>query len=294
MRTDRRSLLLGSFAALGALAVGCAPKIEDPPATPPADRLATLERDFGGRIGVFAIDTSTNSTLGYRADERFLMCSTVKTFVTSAILRRSVDEPGLLDRTIFYKQSDVLEWAPITSKHVADGMTISELCDAAIRYSDNTAVNLLILQLGGPKTTEKFLRRLGDSVTNTDRIEVALNVVDGDKDTSTPQQMATNLRVLALDHGLEPAGRDQLVTWLKGNTTGDQSIRAGVPAGWVVGDKTGSGAKGESNDIAVLWPPDRAPIVVVVFTAPSDPKSTKTKPTIAEATRIVLQGFGVR
>lgn len=241
---------------------------------------------------MFALDTGSGATLGHRADERFLMCSTVKTFIVSAILHRRLSEPGLLDKRIQYAQSDLLEWAPVTSQHVAEGMTVSELCDATLRYSDNTGANLLIAQLGGPKQTEKFVRSLGDNVSRMDRTEDQLNVPDGDLDSSTPQQLVTNLRRLVLDEGLDAQGRDLLTDWLKRNTTGDQSIRAGVPTGWTVGDKTGSGFKGETNDIAVIWPTGRAPIVVAVLTVPDDPKSTQGKPTIAAATRIALKAFG--
>ncbi|KRQ22808.1 MULTISPECIES: MAB family class A beta-lactamase [Mycobacteroides] len=286
---SRRAALVGGLSAVALAAVGCSRSTES--RTSPSE-LASLEKDFGGRVGVFALDTGSGATLGHRADERFLMCSTVKTFIVSAILHRRLSEPGLLDKRIQYAQSDLMEWAPITSQHVAEGMTVSELCDATLRYSDNTGANLLIAQLGGPKQTEKFVRSLGDNVSRMDRTEDQLNVPDGDLDTSTPQQLVTNLRRLVLDEGLDAQGRDLLTDWLKRNTTGDQSIRAGVPTGWTVGDKTGSGFKGETNDIAVIWPTGRAPIVVAVLTVPDDPKSTQGKPTIAAATRIALKAFG--
>ncbi|OHT82143.1 class A beta-lactamase [Mycobacteroides chelonae] len=286
---SRRAALVGGLSAVALAAVGCSRSTEI--RTSPSE-LASLEKDFGGRVGVFALDTGSGATLGHRADERFLMCSTVKTFIVSAILHRRLSEPGLLDKRIQYAQSDLMEWAPITSQHVAEGMTVSELCDATLRYSDNTGANLLIAQLGGPKQTEKFVRSLGDNVSRMDRTEDQLNIPDGDLDTSTPQQLVTNLRRLVLDEGLDAQGRDLLTDWLKRNTTGDQSIRAGVPTGWTVGDKTGSGFKGETNDIAVIWPTGRAPIVVAVLTVPDDPKSTQGKPTIAAATRIALKAFG--
>lgn len=287
---SRRTALVGGLSAVGLVAVGCS-RSEDKPTSP--TELASLEKEFGGRVGVYALDTGSGATLGHRANERFLMCSTVKTFIVSAILHRRLSEPGLLDKRIQYTQSDLLEWAPVTSQHVAEGMTVSELCDATLRYSDNTGANLLIAQLGGPKQTEKFVRSLGDNVSRMDRTEDQLNIPDGDLDTSTPQQLVTNLRRLVLDEGLDAQGRDLLTDWLKRNTTGDQSIRAGVPTGWTVGDKTGSGFKGETNDIAVIWPTGRAPIVVAVLTVPEDPKSTQGKPTIAAATRIALKAFGV-
>lgn len=285
---SRRAVLLGGLTAVGAAAVGCSRGGDGQPSP---TELASLEKDFGGRIGVYALDTGSGATLGHRPNERFLMCSTVKTFIVSAILHRRLSEPGLLDKRIQYTQSDIMEWAPVASRHVAEGMTVSELCDATIRYSDNTGANLLIAQLGGPKQTEKFVRSLGDNVSRMDRTEEELNIPDGDLDTSSPLQLVTNLRRLVLDEGLDSQGRDLLTDWLKRNTTGDQSVRAGVPAGWTVADKTGGGFKGETNDIAVIWPPGRAPIVVAVLTVPDDPKSTQGKPTIAAATRIALKAF---
>ncbi|OHU18836.1 class A beta-lactamase [Mycobacteroides franklinii] len=285
---SRRAVLVGGLSAVGVAAVGCS-RADD--RQQKSTELAALENDFGGRLGVHALDTGSGDTLSHRANERFIMCSTVKTFIVSAILHRRLSEPGLLDKRIQYRQADVMEWAPIASQHVGEGMTIAELCDATIRYSDNTGANLLIAELGGPKETEKYVRSLGDNVSRMDRLEEDLNIPDGDLDTSTPLQLATNLRRLALDEGLDAQGRDLLTDWLKRNTTGDQSVRAGVPAGWTVGDKTGGGFKGETNDIAVIWPPGRAPIVVAVLAIPDDPKSTKGKPTIAAATRIALKAF---
>lgn len=285
---SRRAVLVGGLSAVGVAAVGCA-RADD--RQQKSTELAALENDFGGRLGVHALDTGSGDTLSHRANERFIMCSTVKTFIVSAILHRRLSEPGLLDKRIQYTQADIMEWAPIASQHVAEGMTVSELCDATIRYSDNTGANLLIAELGGPKETEKYVRSLGDNVSRMDRLEEQLNIPDGDLDTSTPLQLVTNLRRLVLDEGLDGPGRELLTDWLKRNTTGDQSVRAGVPAGWTVADKTGGGFKGETNDIAVIWPPGRAPIVVAVLAIPDDPKSTKGKPTIAAATRIALKAF---
>ncbi|MBA0044764.1 class A beta-lactamase [Mycobacteroides sp. LB1] len=296
---SRRKLLIGGLSAGAVAAVGAgAYEFTQSagtgcrlPVDPARIALSSLEEDFGGRLGVCAVQAGSSATFSFRGDQRFIMCSTVKTFIVSAILHRRRSDPGLLDKRIHYTQADVLEWAPITSKHVADGMTISELCDATIRYSDNTGANLLIAQLGGPKVTEQFVRGLGDNISRMDRIEGQLNIPDGDKDTSTPLQLATTLRRLVLGDGLDPQGRDLLTDWMKRNTTGDQSIRAGVPTGWPVGDKTGSGFKGETNDIAVIWPPGRAPIAIAVLAIPDDPKSTKGKQTIAEATRIALKAL---
>lgn len=294
---SRRVLMLGG---LGVALAGCASTSQPtsaPSTTPSADpaeaELAALEAKFGGRLGVHAVDTGTGQTVRHRADERFLMCSTHKALAASAILRLRNQQPGLLDKVIRYDQSQLLPHAPVTSQHVADGMTVSALCAAALVQSDNTAANLLVQVLGGPSAVTAFVRTLADQVTRLDRTEPDLNVgAPGDeRDTSTPAQMATDLRALALGDVLDPAGRDLLTGWLTASTTGSSLVRAGLPSGWRVGDKSGSGAHGEVNDIAVVWPPKRAPMVIAVFTAPADPNSTAGQATVAGAAAVVAKTF---
>ncbi|WP_292975450.1 class A beta-lactamase [Mycobacterium sp.] len=295
---NRRTALRAGFVGVGALAAGCNRR-GAPTASPTVesqhDALAALEKQLPGRLGVCALDTGSPASLRYRADERFLMCSTAKTLSVAAVLQRSAREPGLLDRLIRYDQADVLEWAPVTSKHVDTGMTVEALCDAAITVSDNTAANLLVRLLGGPPAVTTFARSLGDNVTRVDRLEPDLNVTaPGDiRDTSTPGQMALNLRTLVLGDPLPPAPRTRFADLLKANTTGGKAIRAGLPRQWVVGDKTGSGAQGESNDLAIAWPPGRAPIVVAVYTAPDDPRvpADRARQIIARAATIAASAL---
>ncbi|MEU7816645.1 class A beta-lactamase [Pseudonocardia sp. NPDC049154] len=291
----RRAVLLAGLAGLGALAAGCA----DPPATRPAPafdpapaqaELADLERRSGGRLGVSALDTGSGAALGHRADERFLLCSTGKLLTAAAVLhrRRFEADRDILDRVVPYSSGVLVPNSPETGKHTS--MTVGELCHAAMTLSDNTAMNLLLGVLGGPGTVTAFLRRAGDPVSRLDRTETALNVRDGDLDTSTPARMAANVRLFALDDGLTPDNRDVLVGWLKANTTGATRIRAGLPADWVVGDKTGAGARGEVNDVAVVWPPGRAPLVIAVYTEPPGP-DVDAAGTVAEAARVVARSF---
>ncbi|QUQ63483.1 class A beta-lactamase [Kutzneria sp. CA-103260] len=297
MPLPRRTLL---FTGLAAALAGCAAKPASEPGTaltlsttPDADFVA-LERKFGGRLGFYALDTGTGKTVQYRAAERFLMCSTHKVLAVGAILRLRQQQPGLLDRVIHYDQSQVLSYAPITSQHVADGMTVSALCDAALRVSDNTAVNLLIGLLGGPPAVTAFVHDLGETMTHLDRVEPDVNVgAPGDeRDTTIPAYFAADLRKVTLGDGLDSAGRDLLVNWMKSATTGLDLVRAGVPKNWAAADKSGSGAQGEVNDVAVVWPPTGAPLVVTAFTVPTDPKSTAGRATIAEATAIAVKQLG--
>lgn len=287
----RRTLLVG----LGAALVGCAAPAPVPAPTPtpaPVDTgLREIERRFGGRLGVHALDTGSGAVVSHRGDERFLLASTGKAFIAAAVLQRAAADPALLDRLVRYDASALIANAPVAEQNLATGMTVAALCEAAITYSDNTAANLLFDLLGGPSAVTGFVRGTGDATTRFDRPEPDLNVSTGpgdERDTSTPAAVVATLRAVTLGDGLDPAGRDRLTGWLLANTTGDATIRAGVPAGWRVGDKTGTGGQGERNDIAVLHPPDRAPILLAVYTAPADPEAEPSNATVAEATRAVV------
>ncbi|ACE98926.1 Beta-lactamase [Rhodopseudomonas palustris TIE-1] len=261
---DRRELMkaatglagLGLFGSSAALAADAL-----------ADMCARLEAGSGGRLGVGVLDTASGRMIGHRLDERFPMCSTFKVLAAGLVLARVDRKQEKLDRRVSYAKSNLVTYSPATEKHVEDGMTIAELCEAAITLSDNTAANLLLASFGGPAGLTAFARSLGDETTRLDRIETELNeALPGDpRDTTSPRAMAQDLRALTLGDALSPASRAQLITWLKANTTGGTRLRAGVPPGWTVGDKTGTGSRGTANDIAVLWPPQRAPLIVTVY-----------------------------
>ncbi|MFG2522000.1 class A beta-lactamase [Streptomyces sp. NPDC048527] len=258
-------------------------------------RLRELEAGYPGRIGVHALDTGTGAVLAYRAHERFAIASTFKVLAASAILHRAREqEPGLLDVLIRYGRDDLVAASPRTEMHLETGMTVRELCDAAITYSDNTAANLVMRRIGGPAGVTAFARSLGDSVTRLDRWETDLNTnIPGDRrDTTTPAAMTGDLRALVLGDALHPLDRGQLTRWLVENTTGDKRIRAGLPTGWRVGDKTGSPAYGGVNDVAVAWPPGGgAPLVVCVYTTRLDADTPGEDRIAADITRIVVDAL---
>ncbi|WP_412100388.1 class A beta-lactamase [Micromonospora ureilytica] len=281
--------------------VACGPaNAADPPTS---DRTATatastaahpslefrrLEERFDARLGVYAIDTDTGRTVRYRADERFAYTSTFKALAAAEVLDETTDAE--LDRVVRYSADDLVTYSPITEQHVAEGMTLRAIADAAVRYSDNTAGNLMLRQLGGPQKFEKELREVGDKVTDPARYETELNEArPGDRrDTSTAAALAEDLRAYAVGDALEPADRDVLNGWLKGNTTGGELIRAGVPDGWVVGDKTGAGGYGTRNDIAVIWPPNRAPIVLAVLSSRDQKDADYDDALIAQAAEVAI------
>ncbi|QHE62572.1 class A beta-lactamase [Rossellomorea vietnamensis] len=257
----------------------------------PAHKFMQLEKKFDARLGVYAIDTGTNQTLAYRPDERFAYSSTFKALAAGLVLKQnSMDE---LDEVITYTRDDLVTYSPITEQYVDTGMTLREISDAAIRYSDNTAGNLLLQELGGPDGFENALRQLGDHVTEADRFETDLNsAIPGDiRDTSTARALATNLKAFTVDDVLLEDKRALLTDWMRGNTTGDELIRAGVPKGWEVGDKTGAGGYGTRNDIAIVWPPNRAPIIIAILSSRDTEDAAYDNELIAKAAKVVLKEF---
>ncbi len=257
-------------------------------------QFAKLERTLAGRLGVFALNTANRAQLSYRANEPFPLCSTFKILLTSAVLKRSTQIEGLMQQRIKYQQRDLVTYSPITEQHVKEGMTVAALCAAAIQYSDNTASNLLMKILGGPEAVTAFARSIGDRQFRLDRWETALNSsIPGDRrDTSTPHAMGLSLQRLALGNALEPHLQAQLQAWLRGNTTGAARIRSGIPANWQIGDKTGTGDYGTANDVAVLWSPQRSPVVVAIYTTQGEKDAKARNDIIASAARIVVDWLG--
>lgn len=255
--------------------------------------LSKLEASSGGRLGVFAINTADNTQIQNRADERFPMDSTMKVMVAAAILKQSMTDADLLQKRVTYTKADIVYWSPMTEQHLKDGMTMSELCAAAISHSDSTAVNLLIKQLGGPAAVTAFARSIGNSAFRLDRMEPDLNTaIPGDpRDTTTPEAMSKSLQTLVLGDALGAPQRELLQTWLKATTTGDARIRAGAPKGWIVGDKTGTGGYGTTNDIGVIWPPHCSPIVLSIYYAQNKKDADKNDAIIASATSTVINQF---
>lgn len=254
-----------------------------------SNQFSRLEDQYDARLGVFALDTGTNKTVTYRADERFAYASTHKALAVGALLKQT--SIADLNRRITYTRDDLVNYNPITEKHVDTGMTLKELCDASIRYSDNTAGNLILKQIGGPSGFKQSLREIGDNVTNPERIEPDLNEVKPGEthDTSTPKALAKSLQAFTVGDALPKEKREMLVDWLKRNTTGDALIRVGVPKGWEVADKTGAGSYGTRNDIAVIWPPKGDPIVLAVLSSRDKKDADYNDKLIAEAAKEVIK-----
>jgi beta-lactamase class A len=258
------------------------------------DAIASLQARHGGRLGVAALDTGSGRRISHRAGERFLMCSTFKFLAVAAVLHRVDLKEDRLDRFVPYSAADLLEYAPVTREHVRDGrMSLGALCAAALTLSDNTAGNLLLKSIGGPAGLTHYVRSLGDETTRLDRMEPELNSAPpaDPRDSTTPAAMLNDLRALLLGHALSDQSRGQLNDWMNRNQTGAAMIRAGVPSTWQVGDKTGRGANGVTNDIAILRPPNRPPILLAIYSAGSNAPGEARTAAIAEVARLVIQAL---
>jgi beta-lactamase class A len=285
------AVLLGGCSAPAEQAAPTSPPTSAPSATPtlsPYDAdFAGLEAQFGSRLGVYAIDTGTGREIAYRADERFAYASTFKALAAAAVLQQN--DIADLDRLVTFTEADLITYSPVTELRVDTGMTLGEIAEAAVRYSDNTAGNLLLDELDGPAGFTAALAAIGDDTTQSVRWEAGLNdAVPGDpRDTTSPRAFATDLREFALGDALPAAKQQLLVDWMSGNATGANLIRSGVPADWAVADKSGSGGYGVRNNIAVLYPPDAAPIVLAVLSTKDSPDAARDDALIAQAASVV-------
>ncbi len=288
MALSRRSALIGATASFLSASARASQRWSGA-----QRRLAEIQNAAGGRLGVAALDSATGETLGHRADERFAMCSTFKLLAAACVLSRVDAGQERLDRHVRFSKSDLVTYSPVTERHAGtDRMTLADLCEAAITQSDNTAGNLLLASFGGPASLTAFARSLGDQVTRLDRIETALNeATPGDpRDTTTPAAMLASMRMLLLEKRLSESSRRQIVEWLVANKTGDKRLRAGIPAAWRIGDKTGSGDHGATNDVAIMWPDGGGPILVTVYFAESKLDADARNAVIAEVGRVIAGG----
>jgi beta-lactamase class A len=270
-----------------------------PDSSPAAGQAAlhALETRHGGRLGVCAVEPHSGRRLAYRAEERFPMCSTHKLLTVAAVLHMRDQGLVKLDERIAYGEADLLGYAPITRKNVAQGsMTLGALCAAAIDWSDNTAENLLLKTIGGPRGWTAYARSIGDTVSRLDRNEPSLNsAIPGDpRDTTTPAAMTDDLGAVLLGGALSGPTRRQLTEWLLDSQIDGTLLHAGLPAGWSIGDKSGSGDQGTRNDIGIVFPPKASPILVAVYYTGSTVPLASREAVIADVGTIIGRVFGPR
>lgn len=254
--------------------------------------LDALEREYDATVGVVATDTGTGESVAYDGDRRFGYASTLKVFAAAEFLRTVHGSDR--DERAHWTAADVAAagHSPATGQHVEDGLSYDQLAEAAVRQSDNTALNLLLARIGGPSGLDAALGRLGDDVTRVVHTEPALNTIEpgSTEDTTTPAAFAADLAAVLDGETLDAADTAQLVGWMSGNATGDTLVRAGAPRGWTVADKSG-GAGAIRNDVALVTRPGAAPIVLAVLTTKNDPAAAYDDALVAKTAGVVLGAF---
>jgi len=260
-----------------------------------SEQFAQIEASVGGRLGVAALDSASGRKIGHRADELFAMCSTFKLLLAGCILSRVDAGKEQASQSIPYTEKDLLEYAPVTRANLAKGsMPLFDLCAAAVEVSDNTAANLLLAQIGGPAGLTQYLRSIGNQVTRLDRMEPDLNAaIPGDpRDTTSPAAMVDSMQKLLIGDALSSSLRDnQLLPWLTASTTGSKRLRAGIPATWRAGDKTGTGERGAIGDVGIFWPPQSEPILVAAYQMEGAATREQREQALASVGRVVADHF---
>jgi len=285
MMIDRRTLL----AAASGFVLSPAFAQDAPPV------LAAYERETGGRIGLYAENLASGTKIVWRAEERFVMCSTFKASLAAFVLARVDRGEDRLEDMVAYGAADLLDYAPVAKANLAAGaMSVSDMCKAIVELSDNSCANLLLARSGGPAALTAFWRATGDTVSRLDHNEPELNrSPPGDPhDTTTPAAMAGNLRRFVLGEVLSPASRQHLAEWLVGCKTGNNRLRGGLPKNWKVGDKTGNNGKDASGDIAIAWPDAGGPVLLCAYTQGGSPTPKQFEAVFAEIGRLVGQQLG--
>jgi beta-lactamase class A len=254
-------------------------------------RIEQLEKINGGRIGATLLDTATGSSASHRQHERFPMCSTFKFLLAAAVLQRVDHHEERLERSVAVPAKPLLSHSPLTEPHAGATMSIEALCHAVVTQSDNTAANLLLGTCGGPAGITAFSRSIGDGDTRLDRTELALNeaLANDPRDTTTPAAMASDLKVVLLDSVLSSASKNQLTAWMQASATGLDRLRANLPSGWRAADKTGSNDQHTSNDIAIFWPPARAPVIVTAYITQCLGPETKRAEILRQIGQLVIE-----
>lgn len=261
---------------------------------PLASKVAEIERRLGARVGVSIVDTGTGETWSHRAEERFPLNSTFKAFACAAVLSRVDAGQEDLARRIAFSEGDLVSYSPVTERQVGgDGLSLAQLCEAATGMSDNTAANMVLDSIGGPEGFTRFMRSIGDGATRLDRRETALNEgVPGDpRDTTTPAAIAESLRAIVLADVLSEPSRQRITDWLAGNQVGGALLRAGLPEGWRIADRTGAGGFGSRSVVAVIWPPDGAPVVAAVYLTETEASMADRNKAIAEIGEALAAGL---
>lgn len=215
------------------------------------------EKRLDAKIGVSITNSATLQHASYRGSEQFPFNSTIKTFIVANFLQLVDSNQRSLNKQVDIKQSDLLEYAPVCKIFfdANESMTFEQLCAAAITMSDNTAANLILVELGGLAVFNQFLQSIGLANTVAGHDEPLLNEAKyGDVvDTTQPVEYATGLQSLMTQTVLSTESKQRLLDWMRQNKVADGLFRRHLPANWQIADRTGAGSNGSRNIIAVVW-----------------------------------------
>ena len=256
------------------------------------NNLKQLETSFNGHIGVYAVDTNNNQIISYRANERFPVQSTMKMIGAAALLKLSESNPNLLQEKIHYTKNDLITWAPVTRNYLESGMTLQDLAEAAVTYSDNAAINLIMKKFGGVNFATNFAHSIGNNSFNVSHYDGYMNSnPKSPEDTATPKDMAISVQKLIIGDTLAKSQKQQLLTWMRNTVTSYKTMRYGVPIGFAIADKTGSGDYGVRNDIGIIWSPSCKPIVLAIYTVRNQKNAKSRDDIVAKTTSILVAEF---
>lgn len=256
------------------------------------NEINVLEKGFEGKIGIYALDTNNNNIIAYRENELFPIQSTMKMMVVATLLKKSEIHQQLLRTVIHYNKKDLIPWHPVTGKYINTGMALEALGEASMTYSDNTAVNVIMKHLGGPKAIIEFARSIGNKSYNVSHYDGFLNSdPNNNDDSATPKDMAISVKKLIVGNHLAQSQKNMLLTWMHNNTTSYRRMRYGAPSGWDVADKTGSGNFGITNDIGILWSPTCKPIVLSIYTVRNRKELLQQEDVVAQVTKFVIKSL---
>lgn len=255
--------------------------------------LKKVEDKYDANIGVYALNTATDEEITFNEDKRFAYASTFKALSSAMLLEKTPHNK--LNKKVHVSKEDIVPYSPVLEKFINKDITIKKLIEATMLYSDNTANNMIIEELGGYKEVNKRLKSLDDKTTKPSRMEPELNNYNpkNNKDTSTPQAFGKTLNKLINDGRLSKENKTFLIDLMINNKSGDTLIKKGAPKNFKVADKSGQAITYASrNDVAFVYPKGESkPIVLVIFTNKEGKTDKPNDKVVSETAKVVLEKF---
>jgi len=235
-------------------------------------KIVEIEENLNGRVGVSIYDSAEKTQWHYNGNSRFPLMSTFKVLACAKLLADVEKGVQSLDSSTIITKGSLIVWSPITQKLIGKQITLKQGCSATMITSDNTAANIVLSGIEGPKGLTKFMRSIGDDVTRLDRIEPELNeAIAGDKrDTSTPNAMVNSLNTLLFGDVLSQRSKNQLMQWMIDNEITGSLFRSVLPVTWSIADRSGAGGNGSRGIVAVVWSKNISPIIISVYLTQTD------------------------